>query len=792
MQKGWKKRRLQGACDTCRRKKIRCDSATMPDNQCSNCLAFNVPCKHSEPTKKRGPKSPYVENLEKRLKSMEELIQKFSPDFNLEEFGNQQSESLVKELSPLTSTIRPTNVPSSGQRQAASLPSLDQGEEEEEEDDFSHIEVARHMKKLSLKVEEDNFFGPSSSFRLVHNAHNQKLDFTGRPFDALQFKRPVFWEPQPWELLALSSDKAAYVFPENDLLVSLISLYFSQVNSYLPLVHAPTFKRNICEGLHYRDHKFGGMVLAMCALASRYSDDPRVFEDPQILTSAGWKYFKQVKTLSGMTIDMPTLYDLQTFCLATFYLSGSSFPQASWALIGIAIRFAEELGYHRRKPDGVKLTPEIEQQKRVFWVLVSMDRMISNFTGRPSAIREEDYDQDMPVDCDDEYWENTDPSLEFKQPPNKPSSVSCFICQIKLCEILGFALRTLFPTKKSKTILGLVGNDWEQKVISELDSSLNNWINNIPDHLRWNTKQENTLFFNQSAFLHATYYNVQIQVHRPFIQKPSALMFPSLAICTNAARSCINVLHRHSESKRGVLALPHIFFAGFAAGVILLTNIWSSKRTGIKFDQKRELADVAKAMGVMTRLETRWVGAGKFTDIICELARGLDGTDPCEVQNSQTPTMNGTTPCAAKGSRDSSSYVAQPVTQPVTPDSDSNSERRVSTDSPPSIPFSSEELGTRPFGLDLPGFGGMPTDSFPSINGNGIFPDNTMSNSVLNAGDIYSAAYLQPQSNDSDMATWWNTLGGQNVATMWTTAPTGFSVDEWAPYVEHMNSANPP
>ncbi|EEB92917.1 hypothetical protein MPER_08500 [Moniliophthora perniciosa FA553] len=213
---------------------------------------------------------------------MEEMIQKFSPDFSLEELGNQQSESLVNEPSPLMSTIRQTGVPSPGRPQAASLPSIDQGIEEEEEDDFSHIEVARHMKKLSLKVEEDNFFGPSSSFRLVHNAHNQKLDYIGKPFDAPHFKRPVFWEPQPWELLALSSDKATYVFPENDLLVSLISLYFSQVNCYLPLVHAPTFKRNIYEGLHYTDHKFGGMVLTMCALASRYSDDPRVFEDPQI------------------------------------------------------------------------------------------------------------------------------------------------------------------------------------------------------------------------------------------------------------------------------------------------------------------------------------------------------------------------------------------------------------------------------------------------------------------------------------------------------------------------------
>ena len=52
-------------------------------------------------------------------------------------------------------------------------------------------------------------------------------------------------------------------------------------------------------------------------------------------------------------------------------------------------------------------------------------------------------------------------------------------------------------------------------------------------------------FLNQSACLYAAYYTVQIVVHRPFIpspRKPSPLSFPSLAICTNAARSCIHVL----------------------------------------------------------------------------------------------------------------------------------------------------------------------------------------------------------------------------------------------------------
>ena len=95
-------------------------------------------------------------------------------------------------------------------------------------------------------------------------------------------------------------------------------------------------------------------------------------------------------------------------------------------------------------------------------VLVCIDRMASASFGRPSAIQDEEYaivsrvntiqltdgtrhsfDIDLPVDCDDEYWEHPDPAQRFKQPPNKPSSAISFIIYIKILQILGLSLRTI-------------------------------------------------------------------------------------------------------------------------------------------------------------------------------------------------------------------------------------------------------------------------------------------------------------------------------------------------------------
>ncbi len=35
---------------------------------------------------------------------------------------------------------------------------------------------------------------------------------------------------------------------------------------------------------------------------------------------------------------------------------------------------------------------------------------------------------------------------------------------------------------KPKAIFGLVERDWEEKIVVELDSALNTWIDTLPDH----------------------------------------------------------------------------------------------------------------------------------------------------------------------------------------------------------------------------------------------------------------------------------------------------------------------
>ncbi|EEB97207.1 hypothetical protein MPER_03521, partial [Moniliophthora perniciosa FA553] len=102
----------------------------------------------------------------------------------------------------------------------------------------------------------------------------------------------------------------------------------------------------------------------------------------------------------------------------------------------------------------------------------------------------------MPAECDDEYWEHPDPEMAFKQPSGRPSYVAAFISYLKLMRLLAIALRTIYCINKSKMVLGFAGPQWEQRIVAELDSALNQWVDSIPEHLRWDPNREDNVFFN--------------------------------------------------------------------------------------------------------------------------------------------------------------------------------------------------------------------------------------------------------------------------------------------------------
>ncbi|KAF8512070.1 fungal-specific transcription factor domain-containing protein [Gautieria morchelliformis] len=391
-----------------------------------------------------------------------------------------------------------------------------------------------------------------------------------------------------------------FKFPPEDLMDSLISLYFDKLHWIFPVLHIPTFHSHYRCKLHIRNHRFAIILLLVCAVGSRYSSDPRVLptcaelekeSEEERWLQAGLDYYAQVFPYLGRSpVYAPSLFDLQKLALACLYVQDSKNNPQGWSWCGLGIRIASEAGAHRKKNDAA-LTTESQLWSRAFWALVAIDRLTSAVTGRPWAIQDEDIDLDFPLGVDDEYWETPDPAA-WKQPSDKPALTDYTRSSLKLLEILAFTLRSAYSTPKSRLMQGLAVADWQQRVVLEIDSALNKWFDSIPEHLRWNPQQENKILLNQSALLHCLYYHVQTLAHRPFIStKNSSLSFVSLTICTNAARSSSHILEAHRT--RGD-PLSHMIPFAFTSGVVLLLNIWGAKKLGIRADPERHMQDVFK------------------------------------------------------------------------------------------------------------------------------------------------------------------------------------------------------
>jgi hypothetical protein len=208
--------------------------------------------------------------------------------------------------------------------------------------------LANTLKRsLVLNNPTDRFFGPSSNVALVDTTALELEGVSCRFFtqeptirSVKQHMRPEFWTVYPVSSIYLTGqsemltvknqweqppapENRPYDFPPPDLLEHLVQLYYDCVNIYAPLLHRPTFERSLKAELHLSDPDFGGVVMGVCALAARYSNDDRVLlEGNTSYHSSGFKWFRQIRLFQESFRRAPSLYELQALCVSTFTFKG--------------------------------------------------------------------------------------------------------------------------------------------------------------------------------------------------------------------------------------------------------------------------------------------------------------------------------------------------------------------------------------------------------------------------------------------------------------------------------------
>ncbi|KAJ7364458.1 fungal-specific transcription factor domain-containing protein [Mycena albidolilacea] len=594
-----KQRRPQRSCDFCRHRKTRCDGPQVEsDGQCSNCVAFGSTCTYLQPARKRGRKNITAEDLQKE-------------NCELKEENASLKAKLQSSLCSACCQVLQFRQ-SEGDDTPFTSPESDSSSSDPEEPlrdlDCASANLSSRFSQVSIDSTRITYLGPVSSFALADNVMAIKEKYMGRS-SLTHARRALFWEILPWERQTYDL-RPCYVYPANDLIISLLDLYFTTVHPTIPILHRPSFERSVAEGLHLTDTDFGGTLLSVLAVASRYSHDPRVFVDGITPLSSGWKFASQVRILPKLS--PPTIHEVQMYCLLTYFFVGTSATQVAMLYMGLGFRSLRQRGVHRKKPDDNQ-APNLENElwKRTFWIFATLEKTVSLCIGRPAGLHADDYDLALPLQVDDDHW-----GQGFTQPPGKPSQLSYFVFHLRVFEIYRDVLRRLHDPSKSKAP-SLNAPDWEQRTVSDFNAAMNDFLTSLPPHLRWDPENppEGT-FFDQSATLHMSYNYILLSIHRPYIK--NLIITGSLSFCASAARA---IIHTADIWLRKIqrIPLPSLINPVFTSGIILVFNMLQNKRAGLLMGQNEDLVQLATAMEILKFSESRLQPVGRLWELLREL-----------------------------------------------------------------------------------------------------------------------------------------------------------------------------
>ncbi|GKZ30521.1 hypothetical protein AbraIFM66950_009360 [Aspergillus brasiliensis] len=370
------------ACNTCRRKKVKCDGKRPI---CSPCHAFNLSCGYQDAVdrRKRGSRA-YVEELEKRIENMQEQLQSLTSS-GIGTQRDHESGTDYREPADSAEGDQPSRIsqvlPEKG------LPSTD--------NDQSFVINAQDGKM--------RYFGASSAFSALTNARVNGLE--AQP-DTGIWRRAPQRSANPWQLSnwiphILQDGLERRFFeplPCKDITVQLAKEYFATFNQAIPLFEEASFMRSVNRQYSWNpDDSASWWISLNIVLAIAYR------ERAHASSGAGdnWKKsLGHVKNALNAVVDVflrnTDIAAVQGLLGLALYFQGTPNPQALFMFAAAAMRLAQSIGLHRETASGA--SPEAEQRRRVYWIAFILDSDISIRVGRPPVQDLEDYDTFLPTE----------------------------------------------------------------------------------------------------------------------------------------------------------------------------------------------------------------------------------------------------------------------------------------------------------------------------------------------------------------------------------------------------------
>ncbi|KAG6855066.1 hypothetical protein C0991_005995 [Blastosporella zonata] len=622
------RRRVWRACESCRRKKIKCDGC---EPTCSQCSMSGSQCTWLQTKDRAALSRHYVQELEARLLHMESLFTQIAP--------------VLDQIGPATNGVTPgssSDPITSGSEQAtpglvalrAMVPQPHEPSPEpstpiKSEDDFSES-----FGQLALdEYGAMRWIGGSSTMSLIqsfraltssplHRISPMEEDphAPGPSVNKIYFPASVFFG----KLQALPGPEQVE-FPERDLADKLIAAYFTRFHFLMPVLDKPAFLRQYNTvmdnskdlNLIRSQVAFLSVVFAVFACAAHIVQDNRLSTgQPTDEGGMGMMYYERALILQYISHANTQIAHVQCFILmSSFLCSINCLPQA-WILIGQAVRTGQDLGLHRSPRRLLVTSIEKETRRKVWWGVYTLDRMLALALGRPLGINDSDCDVEQPVEVDDdqlaEYFSGA------TMPQRQPSLMTGSVALNNLYEIGGRVLRQVYALDICRDHLEPEKKAELQRTVESLDTELTKWCDDLPAVFKSQCETEEQV--SMGAVLCSHYYSILTTLHRNLLpvkrDQPQPVTAKSTIKAVSSARSCIRLApsmkHVVPPSHHLAFFIQHLFSS---AVILLLYAMHASdpRATSTAMDEARS------SLAALESWEGQWPGARKCKDLLLEL-----------------------------------------------------------------------------------------------------------------------------------------------------------------------------
>ncbi|KAF9223071.1 hypothetical protein BS17DRAFT_782325 [Gyrodon lividus] len=678
--------KLSRACDRCRRRRIKCDEG----HPCQACLSANSPCTFEEPGKRTHPhKSKRTATLEDRMHQLETLIQAIPPAV-FSAGGLSPAQQLAADSStasplstfasanhtfpagvpppslhvfPLTNPSThftaspPGNSPGQESPNTAFRSMLGQSPHSQNESVIEQPEETPRIHASYLYFDDEGYTrwqGETSGLPLLdllvenHTPVDSETEKSTPDPNWARNQSNTTWFPNRtprrtdvnpetlWRLIT------SYIVPE--LMDSLVQCYLCTSYYLLPFLHVPTFLADYGNPRKWGEPGFASFIVAICCLASRHIDDPRVRSDPSEGISAGTQWFELFGRLRTLPIaDRPTLYTIQADLIAGVYAVGLGKLSKAAALLSEAITVSIDAGLHRSSDTYDLFDPiEDEVRKRTFWCVYLWDKQLSAHFGRPPMIRLRDCDIREPTIVDDEFITHDG---MLSQPIGTESRLSAFIASVRIMVVMESVLDIPPPRHRagdSSSFLlraaGVLSGHMRPKDLREEESLLDEIRRSIPPywaHTSETLASDDVIRVTQAVRLHCAEHFVRMLIHRHRFSNFVAERVYSGSMedesgdiereAMTAAHVCaLQIISSHIQvASKGLMTYygVHVIHQLTQAGRTLVAILINCKSEGLQHLIQPSLEALRSCLGLLRRFSGRYVCGQRSGDLMEEFCR---------------------------------------------------------------------------------------------------------------------------------------------------------------------------